>query len=150
MDAHPVHALTLEEAAARVRKSVKTLRRWIRTGRLPTSTVTTPHGPAYRIAVEDLEHAASVVDTVKTPAVTTGLGAIIAAALAERDARWLARLEALEREIRALREELSLTQRALPAPTLPTEGASSPATVPPQEPVSAPERRGWLRRLLGV
>jgi hypothetical protein len=156
MDAYPTlpmnietdDPLTLETAAQYSGKSVKTLRRWIRTGRLLASTVSTPHGPAYRIWPADLAAAVATVDAI---AVTRreSPNTELAAAVLQRLDDQRREIALLRAEVAELREDLVRRLPELPAGSPEWATAPGPSHSGTEEPVSAPTRRGWLARLLG-
>ena len=127
--------LTLDEAAHRLNRSEKTLRRWIKAGRLAAELVDTDHGPAYRVRAEAVEEARRVVTvtTAERPPDAHALAAAIGQALAERDAQWTAAIGALREEVRQLREQLQAS------------ALGSPGLIPPPAPdvPAAPRRWSW-------
>lgn len=69
---HPEPGHSIGEAAALRQVSVRTVRRWISTGRLPAQLVPGPRGPEYRIPAAALS--TLNLSTVDTPTLDTGNG----------------------------------------------------------------------------
>jgi hypothetical protein len=138
--------VTLDEAAHRAGRSVKTLRRWIKNGKLPAELVDTDHGQAYRVNVNSLEEARRVVDVVKVerPPDTAALAAAIAQALEQRDAQWMQAIADLHAEVRQLREQLQ--ERPQITVQEPTAELITEAT---EKAVMPPAQRSWWRRWFG-
>lgn len=138
--------VTLDEAARRLHRSVKTLRRWIQSGKLAAELVETDHGHAYRVHVQALADARRVVDVVKVerPPDATALAAAIAQALEQRDAQWLQAIADLRDEVRQLREQLQ-ERPSLTAPA-PTHPPAMPAR-PPERPLTRRKAPPWYIRL---
>src|SRR5215217_2216839 len=63
--AAPGDTVSVAEAAQRLGVHEKTLRRWIRTGRIPADLVDGPYGPQYHVPVSALSSAQQVLDVVK-------------------------------------------------------------------------------------
>jgi MerR family transcriptional regulator, copper efflux regulator len=122
--------LDLRSAAAHLGVSQKTIRRWIKSGRLAAELVPGPRGDHYRVRVSDLwEQAQTIADesdnpesTGQSPLVRTepelrGLVAAISAALDERDS-------SLRGDIAALRQEVQLLRQYLEARDLASDEAA--------------------------
>lgn len=98
--------LPLKEAAQAFGVSEKTLRRWIRAGKVPARLVDGPYGQEYRIPKEAVNTAQQVVDVVKVerPADPGQLAMAVSSALSrvleERDRRF-------EKELAEIRQQLT-------------------------------------------
>ena len=116
--------LGIREAAARAGVSTKTIRHWIKIGRLPAQKRQSPYGDAYEVKASDLDglgKVLSVVTVEKSPDSRT-----VALAVADVVKQGTAELAA---EIAALRQQLTAMQSTLEA--------------------MQKERRPWWRRLFG-
>lgn len=100
--------VTIAEASARLGVSEKTLRRWIRSGKIHAAKVEGPYGMQYDLADADLEDVSTALAVVEkaTPADPHALALAIAEALTRRDEQTAAAIDALRQEISDLRDEL--------------------------------------------
>jgi excisionase family DNA binding protein len=94
--------LSIAEAADHLGLAAKTIRRWVRSGKLPAELQEGRFGEEYRIRETDLEALSSArrvleVIQVKEPAAGAGLMALTAA-LRDRDAELVAQLAERDRE----------------------------------------------------
>jgi excisionase family DNA binding protein len=132
--------LTVAEAAARLGVNDKTIRRWVKAGRLTAQLAPGPYGQQYRIPVEALQSAqqALAVVTVERGADSHALALAVAHALEPRDVALRGEIDQLHHEIGALR---TLLEERLP---MPVQGVQAPGHTPDsavasQEPPEAPE-----------
>jgi MerR family copper efflux transcriptional regulator len=124
--------LTLAQAAQRLGHSEKTLRRWVKSGRLPAALEAGPYGPQYWVsthAVQAAQQALEVVTVERTP---------------DRELLALAVAQVLEQRDAGLRAELVSIQAKLD--TLLSRVDTPPAQRP--EPTAAPWWRNWWAALL--
>lgn len=129
--------MTVAEAAKRLNVHEKTLRRWIRTGRVQADLVDGPYGPQYQVPVAALSTAQQVLDVVKVERPTDPMTLALAVAQAVHREHELLRAQ-LQEELGQFKAELLA---ALSAQTLtPTEPTPPPALIPPME---QPRRRWW-------
>ena len=127
--------VSIAEAAQTLHVHEKTLRRWIRTGRIPATKVEGPYGPQYQVPVSALGSAQQVLDVVKLERPTDPR--TLALAVAEAVHREHETLRAqLQADLAQLRSELlsTLTER-LPTPPVPE--------APPVPPPPPPRRKRW-------
>jgi MerR family transcriptional regulator, copper efflux regulator len=126
--------LTLAAAADQLGCSQKTIRRWIKSGKLPATLEDGPYGAQYWLSTQDVQTAQQALSVVKVEARTDPqtLALAIAQALDQRDA-------GLRAELAAIREELAALRSALTAPP-----AAPLATLPSPDDQTA--QRPWWRR----
>lgn len=101
--------LSINEAAERLGVSARTVRRWIKAGRLQADMVNGPHGPQYFIPVEAINTAQHVIDVVKVERKNEpeALALAVARALQERDAKIYSTLhDEFTKQIDELKEQL--------------------------------------------
>ncbi|MGO0123595.1 helix-turn-helix domain-containing protein [Desulfothermobacter acidiphilus] len=102
--------LPLKEAAQAFGVSEKTLRRWIRAGRIPARLVDGPYGQEYRIPKEVVNTAQQVVEVVKVerPADPGQLAMAVSSALSrvleERNRRFAEELTEIRQQLAELLE----------------------------------------------
>ena len=97
---------TLSDAAAELGVSVKTVRRAIKSGRVPARLVDGPRGPEYRVDIRALNTGGPRIgkDRVRTPHRTPVLASAPASSIAPEEINQLAeRLASLEAEVNQLR-----------------------------------------------
>ncbi len=142
--------LSVAEAASRLGVNEKTIRRWVKAGRLSAELEPGPYGQQYRIPVDALQTAqqALAVVTVERGADPQALALAIVQALEPRDAAIRAEVEALRGELGALRV---LLDERLPLPVQgPQQGGESPLSTPDQlpAPMPPPNASPWWRHRL--
>lgn len=95
----------IKEAAKQMGVSDKTIRRWIRDGKLPAELVEGPYGKEYAIPVTALKTAQVVVDVVKVerPTDPDKLALAVASAVAQ----------AVQAETKALRDQIAILEAQL-------------------------------------
>ncbi len=132
------YTLTVEDVAAQIGKSVETVRRYIRTGRLPALRVEGKNTNEYRINADDL-HAidARTQSHTHTPAragdrtpMGVSVDIIAALTLVEQTQRQV------QEEITGLRETMDRLAAALEENTRAHEKADTQPTDPPRRPRS--------------
>jgi excisionase family DNA binding protein len=131
--------LSLAQAAAQLGHSEKTLRRWIKSGRLPATLEVGPYGPQYWVstqAVQAAQRALEVVAVERAPD-TASLALAVAQAIEQRDAALRADLAHREATLRA---ELAAIQSKLDTLLARVDSASTPGP-------EFPARSGWWARL---
>jgi MerR family transcriptional regulator, copper efflux regulator len=135
----PVDRLSLAQAAARLGHSEKTLRRWIKNGRLPATLEPGPYGPQYWVSTQAVQAAQQVLEVVAVERApdAESLALAVAQAIEQRDAALRADLERREN---ALRAELAAIQDKLD--TLLARVDSVPTPCPP-----SPAQPAWWARL---
>ena len=128
--------VSVAEAAQTLNVHEKTLRRWIRTGRIPATKVDGPYGPQYQVPVRALGSAQQVLDVVKLERPTDPRALALAVAEAVHREHETLRSQ-LQADLAQLRTELlsTLTER-LPTPPV-------PETMPVPEPQPARGKRWW-------
>jgi|SRR5215207_8477707 len=157
-----IQRLTVQQAAIRLGLSSATIRRMIRAGQLPAEREERPQGSRWIVLWDDDAHASAQAATPGHGTSQTPDALHVALATIEDLRR---RLDASEQAQAELRRMLAGALRALPEGRTEAQPASedfseppraaAPGTArwhtaaPPQEPASAPKRRGWLDRLLG-
>jgi MerR family transcriptional regulator, copper efflux regulator len=147
--------LTVAQAATQLGVNEKTVRRWVKSGRLSAELVPGPYGQQYRISADALQTAqqALAVVTVDRGADPRTLALAVAKALEHRDVALRADLDALRQEIGALSV---LLEERLPMPVQgvqsPGHGAQSPIAAPgtaespdPSTAPSTPQPAPWWR-----
>src|SRR5215217_4190925 len=90
--------LTLAQAAQRIGHSEKTLRRWVKSGRLPAALETGPYGPQYWVstqAVQAAQQALDVITVERTPD-HEALALAVAQVIEQRDAGLRAELASIQ------------------------------------------------------
>lgn len=107
--------MTIAQAAERLGVSTKTVRRWIKAGRLPAELVDGPYGPEYRVPATAVQTAAQVVDVVRVERANDPrtLALAIVQALEQRDAALRQELERLRAEVERARQEAAAAADAL-------------------------------------
>lgn len=132
--------LTVAEAAEKLGVNDKTIRRWVKAGRLAAELADGPYGKQYRIPADALQTAqqALAVVTVDRGADPRVLALAVVQALEPRDAAFKADLEAMRREIDGLRH---LLDERLPKLV---QGVQSPGHTPqsPPDASGAPQSAG--------
>jgi excisionase family DNA binding protein len=142
--------LTVAEAATQLGVNEKTVRRWVKSGRLSAELVAGPYGQQYRIPADALQTAqqALAVVTVDRGADPRSLALAVAQALESRDDALRPDLHAMRQEINSIR---ALLEERLPMPVqsvqTPGHGAQSPGAAnlaagapnPPTGPGPAPD-----------
>jgi MerR family copper efflux transcriptional regulator len=115
-------ALTVAEAAVRLGVNDKTVRRWVKAGRLSATLTDGPYGKQYRIPADALGAAqqALAVVTVDRGTDPRALALAVVKALEPRDAVLRADVDVMRQEIAALR---ALLEERLP---LPVRGVQTP------------------------
>lgn len=112
MDATPGHlsnpSLSIHEAAQHLGVSDKTLRRWIKAGKLPAFQATGPYGPTWRIPLSALQTAQQVIDVVPVnrPVDAQTLGLIVAQAVAQETQPLRATIQSLQDQVAQLTRTL--------------------------------------------
>ena len=103
---------SLTEAAQRFQVSDKTLRRWIKAGRIPATQIPGPYGPAWRIPAQAVHTAQQVIDVVPVARTMDSrtLGMVIAQAVSQAVAQ---ETQALITEITQLRQQVETLTTAL-------------------------------------
>ena len=137
--------LTVAEAAEKLGVNDKTIRRWVKAGRLAAELADGPYGKQYRIPVDSLRTAqqALAVVTVDRGADPRVLALAVVQALEPRDAAFKADLEAMRREIDGLRH---LLDERLPKHV---QAVQSPGHTP-QRPPEAPGASEAVNPTLGL
>lgn len=127
--------VSVTEAAQRLGVHEKTLRRWIRAGRVPADLVDGPYGRQYQVPVSALSSAQHVLDVVKVERPTDPRTLALAVA------------QAVHHEHEALRGQLQEDLAQLKAEVL-AALAERPAALTPPEPASpVTVRKRWWSRL---
>ncbi len=108
---------TLQQAAEQLGVSVQTVRRWVKAGKLPAQLQAGPYGDAYDIPEAALDTAQMTTDVVMVdrrndPAI---LGAIVAQAIAERDAAIMTALADIKVEMERIGEGVGMTWKTVEA-----------------------------------
>jgi excisionase family DNA binding protein len=121
----PADRLSLAQAAARLGHSEKTLRRWIKSGRLPATLEPGPYGPQYWVSTQTVQAAQHVLEVVAIERAPDAerLVLAVAQAIEQHDAALRADLErrdeALHAEVAAIQGKLdTLLARVDSVPTL--------------------------------
>lgn len=110
--------LNIREAAEQLGVSPRTVRRWIRDGKIQAAKVPGPYGPEWRIPAEAVSTAQHVIDVVRVerPNEPEALALAVSRALQERDARLFAALhDEFQKKFDALQEQLREQAAALEA-----------------------------------
>ena len=142
-------SLTVAEAAEQLGVSEKTIRRWVKVGRLSASLEHGPYGAQYRIPADALQAArqALAVVTVERRGDSQTLALAIVQALESRDDGLRAELVALREQVASLTEAIEQRLPAAPASqnaaqaSILTAEAPDPTTEPsdlPAEPQPTP------------
>jgi excisionase family DNA binding protein len=126
--------LTLKETSERLKVSERTLRRWIKAGKLQAELVPGAYGDEYRIDEETLGVASQVIDVVRIERPTDPmlLGLTVARAVSEA-------MEEANRPVMAELTELRQSVQTLLERTQPKEVAVEVSPEPPKRP--------WWKRL---
>jgi excisionase family DNA binding protein len=100
----PTDRLTLGQAAQRLGHSEKTLRRWIKSGRLQATLEPGPYGPQYWVSTQAVQTAQQVLDvvTVERAPDQESLALAVAQAIAQRDAALRAELASMQAKLDAI------------------------------------------------
>lgn len=101
--------LSINEAAERLDVHPRTVRRWIKDGKLQATMINGPYGPQYKIPAEAINTAQHVIDVVRVerPNEPEALALAVARALEERDARLFTALhDEFTKQIDTLQEQL--------------------------------------------
>ena len=131
--------LSIAEAAHRLGVHEKTLRRWIRSGRITATLAEGPYGPQYQVPATALATAQQVIDVVKVERPTDPMTLALAVAQAVHREHDLLRGQ-LQADLSELKAELlaAIAERpALPAPALSPEQTRESVSTP------TPRRRWW-------
>ena len=125
--------LTVAEAAQQLGVNDKTVRRWVKAGRLSAELIDGPYGKQYRIPADAIGSARQTlaVVTVERGADPHALALAVARALEPRDALLCGEVEQLRQQLAVLRD---LLEERLP---MPVQGVQTPGRAP-QQPVEAP------------
>jgi excisionase family DNA binding protein len=104
--------LTIADAASQLGLSQKTVRRWIKAGRLPATMVDGPYGPRYLVSTHAVQTAQQVVDVVKVerPNDPQALALAVSRAIRESQAELMNEIIALRQEVQELRGLLDAPQ----------------------------------------
>jgi excisionase family DNA binding protein len=107
-----VQGLTIADAASQLGLSQKTVRRWIKAGRLPATMVDGPYGPRYLVSTHAVQTAQQVVDVVKVerPNDPQALALAVSRAIRESQAELMNEIIALRQEVQELRGLLDAPQ----------------------------------------
>jgi excisionase family DNA binding protein len=103
--------LSVSEAAQRLGVAEKTVRRWIKAGKLPARLVEGPYGPTYRVPAEAIQTAQQIVDVVRverpTDPQTLALAIVqgLSTALEKREAAEQKALEDLQKALEAQQQQ---------------------------------------------
>lgn len=99
-------------SGATVQVSDKTLRRWIKAGRIPATQVAGPYGPAWRIPAQVVQTAQQVIDVVPVDRALDSrtLGMVIAQAVSQAVSQ---ETQTLTAEITQLRQQVETLTTAL-------------------------------------
>ena len=141
--------LSVVEAATRLGVIDKSVRPWVKAGRLSAELVSGPYGQQYRIPADALQTAqqALAVVTVERGSDPQALALAIAQALEPRDAALRAEVETLRGELGAVR---TLIEERLPLSVQgPHQGGETPEPAPGPFPSSGPPTPTavpWWRR----
>ncbi|MCY0880302.1 MAG: helix-turn-helix domain-containing protein [Firmicutes bacterium] len=105
--------LSIHEAAQHLGVSDKTLRRWIKAGKLPAFQEEGPYGPMWRIPATALQTAQQVIDVVPVnrPVEPQTLGLIIAQAVAQETQPLLDAIQHLQAQVAALTQTLNALEQ---------------------------------------
>lgn len=102
-------ALTIHEAARRLGVSERTIRRYVKAGRLHAALVDSRYGPTIDIAPDAIAAEREAAHLVEAPA--AALVSAMREALADRDRETAAALDALRAEVVQLRAEIHDVRR---------------------------------------
>lgn len=118
--------LTIAETASQLGVSQKTVRRWIKAGRLPATREEGPYGPQYRVSTHAVQTAQQIIDVVKVerPTDPQTLALAVSRAIEERQMALitevvrirdglLGEMAILQQQVSALNEELARTREQL-------------------------------------
>ncbi len=128
-----VDTLSVKQAAQAFNVSEKTIRRWIRDGRLEATQIAGPYGMTWRIPASAVQTAQQVVDVlpVERPVDPRTLGLIIAQAVTESNH---ALTQELTQQIGELKHQVTqLTQRLEEQHQHPTEDSNGVPQLRPRE-----------------
>ena len=107
--------LTLPEAAAQLGISPRTVRRWIKEGKLRAELRSGPYGQQYYVSAEQVTTAQELHDVVRVerPVELAELARALDGYLGEREGALIAALEALHAEVRQAAQRQEARERAL-------------------------------------
>lgn len=117
----PAARLTLAQAAQRLGHSEKTLRRWIKSGRLAATLEPGPYGPQYWVSTQAVEAAQQVLSVVavERTADPHALALAVAQMIERRDAGLRDELAALHTKLDGLQATLDSLAAQRPEPRAP-------------------------------
>lgn len=103
-----IKTVSIHEAAQRFRVSEKTIRRWIKAGKLAASQESGPYGTAWRIPEEAIQTAQQVVDVVPVDRALDPrtLGMVIAQAVAHETQALTESIQGLQAQVEHLTQTI--------------------------------------------